>query len=242
MKKGIVLAQTFNNDNDAILFSLSCKGNIDRSGLFIDLAHQLMSLFTYNIPSDLSEALKLDFSITDNVRYSNLTEYVKDNLVDDVLKEISYKLNDDIQLEEYNLFRIDIGRDLRKIFLYKHPTMTLASAVIMGGSGRNKEEDLEINRLGEEIAKQIALTNPLGMYSYELLPSIFNIIKLNSIEEALQKNLEEAVDDIVTSNINNLIKNYIIEEQINKKGITYKKLMQDYNIYFSNNFIRIELK
>lgn len=240
--KGIVLVGKANENNDAVILSLTCnKDSTARSGIFIDLGYKLLNIFLAEFPNNLLSALSTDFTMS-RERYTDPKIWEKCDIVDDAIKVASKLTDDNIELKDYKSLRVIIGRGLQQIYTYSHPDMKIASAVIMTGSGLNNELSyVKSSKICENIAKRIALTNPLCIYSHIITPSILNSIRLNSIDEALEQNMEEAADDIATHNIKHFIESYVLEEQINENGDKISKIMKDNNIYSNGDFIRIQL-
>lgn len=246
MNKGIVLAKTLNNNNDAILVALTCEKELtSRSGLFIDFAHSVfdcLQLDNLNLPSTLNEALSSDFIFSS--RYSKSDIFSNCSTIDNAIDVISNYYKEEINLKDYKALKIVIGRDMRQVYLHINPSLTIAGAIIIGGTGLKLEEKAdkkEVDRLCKLAAEKVALTNPLCTYQHELLPSIFNQIKLNSIDEAISTNMEEATNDIVTSNKRTFISSYVLAEQIVAPELTLGEAMKKYELYPTGEFVRCQL-
>lgn len=248
---GIVLAGQTKDDNDAVLLSLTCDDfEICRRGLFIDLGYHILDSLLRDIPTGYNSALATDFSAI-NQRYVSKDIWCKCETVEDAIDLASTFYKEEITLQDVKTLRVLIGRatdtnpGYQKVFTFTNPGCTVASAVIMLGPGLyDPKLSITANNVSAFVARRIAETNPLCMFSHHLPASIFNLIKKKSEIEAVEKGLIEAVNDITTSRIKNFMETAVLYEQkvlVGNENIHIGKFMLDNKICANGDFRYLKL-
>jgi hypothetical protein len=253
IRHGRVLSETRNDNNDAIILSLSCREEkTTKYGLFNDLMSLIIeNIFDrfpnnpeddINIPFDDGCVMSLDL-ITNYEGFREDPFWKNCETVSDAMLKLCYLYDEDIILEYYKPLRVAIGRGWYKIFTYNHIDNKLAAAVIIGSTYfKDVDKELEAYKAANLIVKQIALTNPLCFYTYILTPSILNDVRSRAINEARNMRLEEAADEYATQEIKLFMESYVLEEQILKDGEKIISFIIKNRLRLHDNFIRFHLK
>src|SRR3972149_1040492 len=138
-KQGLVAVDTINNDNDAVLISLTCNTEaFSKSNAFEQLVDMILVNSLHKLPKSLIGVLGIEIEAFKE-KYSDCY------LIEDAIDKISKEYKENIELDFYHLERINVWRDNMRIICKTSPDNKIAALATFGGAGMSYDSIYKTN-------------------------------------------------------------------------------------------------
>lgn len=191
MKIGYVDVDTFNNDNDAIILSLTCQSQRTlQEERFITLFDTiLLSAYKHNFPQTAGELLSLEILV-------NKDQFVDCTFIEDAIELVSNELNDTIEIDAYIPVRIHAGRNELRLLACANEDNNVAYAVPFLGIRSFIHSPVGA---AMEVMNHIIQTDPLATREMLVPSSVRKYLHELYVKQCLAKEEIEYYDPIILS-------------------------------------------